>query len=45
MSGYGNMGSTAFWVSVLILAAIGVISAIVWIVKGVIWIYNHVTIS
>lgn len=40
-----NLGPGWFWNLIMILAAIGVISGIVWVVKGIIWLFNHVHIS
>lgn len=39
-----NFGSRGAWVLVAILIMIGLISAIVWIIQGIIWVFNHVKI-
>jgi hypothetical protein len=39
---YGNLGPKWFWRLLGICAVIGIIAACIWIVKGIIWLINHV---
>lgn len=45
MSGYGDIGPPGCWYAVLILAVIGIVSGIYWLVKGIIWLTHHITIT
>lgn len=37
-----NLGPEWFWYLLFIMGAIGFIASIVWIIKGIVWLFNHV---
>lgn len=39
-----NFGPGWAWVLLGILAVVGFIAAIIWIVQGIIWLFNHIQI-
>lgn len=41
----GGGPSNGCLISIGILVVIGIIAAIIWIIKGIIWLFNHIQIS
>lgn len=39
-----NTGPDWIWTAIPILALIGIIALLVWIIKGIIWLFNHIQI-
>ena len=37
-----DLGPEWFWNLLGVLAVIGIIASLVWVVKGIIWLINHV---
>lgn len=37
-----NLGQEWLWRLIFTLSAIGAIAAVVWIIKAIVWIFNHV---
>jgi hypothetical protein len=37
-----DFGPAWFWRLVGIMAAVGFVAAIIWAIKGIIWLFNHV---
>lgn len=40
-----NLGSDKFWIAIIIFAVIGFVTSIIGIIKGIVWLFNHVNIS
>lgn len=40
-----DLGPEWFWKLVGFLAGVGLIAGVIWIIKGIIWLFNHVTIN
>lgn len=40
-----NLGPEWFWYLLFLCGIIGVIASIVWVIKGIIWLCNHVSFN